>query len=127
MRKVSFDFDGTLDKKNVQLFATKLVEDGFDVWIVTSRTNTQDALKRGWTWIKKQNEELYRVADECGITNIKFTDHVDKIEFLKDKDFIFHLDDDEYELMAIFESGDKCKAININYFDWENACLQLLK
>lgn len=127
MRKVSFDFDGTLDRKDVQLFATKLVEDGFDVWIVTSRTNTHDALKRGWHWIKKQNEDLYRVADECGITNIKFTDHIDKIEFLKDKDFIFHLDDDEYELMAIFQSGDKCKAINANYFDWENACLQLLK
>jgi hypothetical protein len=46
---------------------------------------------------------------------------------LKDKNFTIHLDDDIDELMAILESGDLCKPINVNYFDWENACMEILE
>jgi hypothetical protein len=34
---------------------------------------------------------------------------IDKIEFLKDKDFLFHLDDDELEFIE--ESVDSCKGV----------------
>lgn len=128
MNKVSFDFDGTLSRKDVQRFAKELVFLGEDVWLVTSRIATEPALKKGWHWIEKQNEELYLVAEECGIPKEKivFTEHVDKIVFLHGKGFLFHLDDDEYELMAIFNSDDKCTPINVDYFDWENSCRELL-
>lgn len=32
MKKVSFDFDGTLDKKHIQQFAIELINSGVDVW-----------------------------------------------------------------------------------------------
>ena len=33
--KVSFDFDSTLDRKDVQRFAKQLIDDGYEVWIKT--------------------------------------------------------------------------------------------
>jgi hypothetical protein len=125
--KVSFDFDGTLSRHDVQDYATKLVEDGHEVWIVTSRVNTENALAKGWHWVKRQNQELYDVAGKCGIKveNIFFTEHTDKIVFIKDKGFLFHLDDDIDELVAIVESKDKCSPLNVNHFSWRENCEEL--
>lgn len=122
--KVSFDFDGTLARRDVQNYAKELVNRGLEVWIVTSRFSTESALKKGWHWIEKQNQELYEVAEKCGIKkeNIKFTDQVDKIVFLKGKNFKFHLDDDEIELMLIFESDEKCIPLNVGHSDWCEHC-----
>lgn len=126
--KVSFDFDSTLSRKDVQLFAKELVDKGIDVWIVTSRCATEPALKKGWYWVEKQNQELYDVAEQVGIPRDKivFTEHIDKIVFLKDKNFLFHLDDDSYELILIMESKDKCKPINVEHFDWKMDCENIL-
>ena len=129
MKKVSFDFDGTLSMPHVKKYAKSLVEKGYEVWIVTSRVG-DDNLKK--TFYKdgppNWNDDLWETAEEIGIpkNQVKFTEFVDKIDFLKEKNFIFHLDDDEYELMAILNSKDSCKAININYFDWENCCNELI-
>jgi hypothetical protein len=127
--KVSFDFDGTLSRKDVQKYAKKLVESGIEVWIVTSRIATEPALAKGWHWIERQNQELYDVAKEVGIKreNIAFTEFVDKIEFLKDKGFIFHIDDDVDELMAILNSKDSCKTVNVDHFEWKETCENILK
>jgi len=126
--KVSFDFDGTLSRKDVQRFAKELVDKGYDVWIVTSRVATEPALAKGWHWVEKQNQELYNVAEQCGIPKEKivFTEHVDKIVFLKDKEFLFHLDDDEYELMEILRSKDTCKPLNVGHSDWEYYCREII-
>lgn len=126
--KVSFDFDGTLSMKHIQEFATYLVSLGIEVWIVTSRCDTESALLKGWHWIERQNEELYKVADLCGILRerIKFTEHVDKIEFLEGKGFLFHLDDDVDELWEIVKSGDSCKPVNVNHFEWRKTCMEAL-
>jgi len=35
--KVSFDFDGTLEQKEVQEYAKQLLEEGIEVWVVTTR------------------------------------------------------------------------------------------
>ena len=127
--KVSFDFDGTLSRKDVQNFAKSLVNSGYDVWIVTSRIATEPALKKGWHWIERQNQELYDVAESVGINreNIVFTEFVDKIEFLKDKGFIFHIDDDVDELMAILNSKDSCRTVNVDHFEWKENCENILK
>ena len=126
--KVSFDYDATLSRKDVQQFAKELVEQGIDVWIVTSRTSTEDIIARNWTWSFSQNEIVFEVAEECGIPKEKviFTDHKDKINFLKGKDFLFHLDDDGYELIEILESEDSCAPLNVNHFSWKENCLELL-
>lgn len=127
-KKVSFDYDATLSRKDVQKFAKELVEQGVDVWIVTSRTSTEDIVARNWTWCLNQNEIVFEVAEQCGIPkeNIVFTDHIDKINFLAGKDFLFHLDDDEHELMEIVRSGDKCSPLHANHFSWKENCVEVL-
>lgn len=126
--KVSFDFDSTLSRRDVQEYAKSLVNNNHDVWIVTSRCATEPALAKGWWWVEKQNQELYDVADSVGIPRDKivFTEHVDKIIYLKDKEFSFHLDDDVEELIAIMQSGDPCKPINVDYFSWKEECDNVL-
>jgi hypothetical protein len=127
-RKVSFDYDATLSRKDVQRFAKELVGQGIDVWIVTSRTSTEDIVARNWTWCLNQNEIVFEVAEQCGIPkeNIVFTDHADKINFLAGKEFLFHLDDDEDELMEIVRSGDKCSPLHANHFSWKENCVEVL-
>lgn len=128
MNRVSFDFDGTLDDEIVQEFATSLGKKGFEVYIVTARINTENALDRGWHWIERQNEELYKVADRCGIKreNIIFTEMVDKIEYLEGKEFIFHLDDSDDEIELIRESEDQCEAIDVKLNTWKRICEEKL-
>lgn len=127
--KVSFDFDGTLSRKDVQEFAKNLVQSGYEVWIVTSRVATEPALEKGWYWIERQNQELYDVAENVGIKkeNIIFTEFVDKIQFLKGKDFLFHIDDDVDELIAILSSKDNCKVVNVEHSEWKETCKEILQ
>jgi hypothetical protein len=126
--RVSFDYDATLSRKDVQEFAKKLVSRGIEVWIVTSRFDDETAKEKAWWWIKDQNNNLFEVADECGIQreNIKFTNMESKSIFLKDKGFTFHLDDDYIELLDILESGDKCLPVNVDHFEWKDTCLNIL-
>jgi hypothetical protein len=127
--KVSFDFDSTLDREDVQEFAKLLIDSGYEVWITTSRFDTKTALEKGWWWVEKNNQDLYRVADDCGIKkeNITFTTMIDKIKFLKGKDFLFHLDDDETELEMIEESDDTCIGVWVEKKDWREVCENILK
>ena len=129
MRKVSFDFDSTLSRKDVQELAKELVNEGFEVWIVTSRFDDETGMSKNWHWIKGQNQNLFNIASECGIKteNIKFTCMEPKINFLENKGFIFHLDDDDIELMDILESKDKCIPVNVQHFEWKETCREVLK
>lgn len=127
--KVSFDFDGTLSRGDIQRYAVSLVERGIEVWIVTSRQKTETALAKGWHWVERQNAELYEVAERCGIPRerIVFTEFVDKIEYLSGKGFAFHIDDSVDELMAILEKKDPCKPVNVDHFEWEATCEEALR
>jgi hypothetical protein len=129
MSKISFDFDSTLSRRDVQSFAKELITKGHDVWIVTSRCATEPALAKGWHWVEKQNQELYDVAESVGIPRDKivFTEHVDKIEYLEGKNFLFHIDDDEHELIEIIKSGDPCKVVNVDHSDWLFHCNEILQ
>ena len=127
--KVSFDYDGTLSRSDVERYAKELVESGIEVWIVTSRMSDEDILNSFQPWTKTDaNSILWETAERIGIPRerVKFTAHVDKIEFLKDKDFVFHLDDDIYELIEIMSSSDSCQPLNVNHSDWEKNCNDLI-
>jgi hypothetical protein len=128
MKKVSFDFDSTLSRDDVQEFASDLIDLGFDVWVVTSRFNDKTADEKNWWWVKKNNKELYDICEKINIPkeNIVFTEMVDKIEFLKDKGFLFHLDDDELEIEFIEESGDSCKGIWVELKNWKEKCKMII-
>ena len=131
--KVSFDFDHTLSRKDVQAFAKQLVDEGHEVWIVTSRFSDEAAKEKKWHWIEGQNQKLFDVAEDCGIKkeNIQFTCMESKSIFLKDKGFIFHLDDDDIELMDIFENNkfdqNKCFPVHVDHFEWKETCQNILK
>ena len=127
--KVSFDFDSTLSRKDVQEFAKELVNEGHEVWIVTSRFDDESAMKKNWHWIKGQNQKLFDVAEDCGIKkeNIHFTCMESKSIFIKNKGFVFHIDDDVDELMAILNSKDSCKTVNVDHFEWKETCKNILQ
>ncbi len=98
-KKVSFDYDSTADTQEVEEFAKELVDIGFEVWIVTTRLDNTKAPSPHW------NDDLFNTVMRCGIKfdNIHFTNGADKWLFLKDKNFIFHIDDDSYEIDCIYK------------------------
>lgn len=120
--KVSFDFDNTLSRADVQEFAKILIEDGLDVWICTSRLCPEKAPNNEW------NDDLFKVANELGIPNSKviFTNYEDKAKYLTD-DFILHLDDDWNELNEI---NRQRKTVGVSVFGnpvWKQKCFKILK
>ena len=129
MEKVSFDFDSTLDREDVQKVAKRLVERGFEVWITTSRVSDETLKVRFLHTPPDWNKDLYEIANRLGIrrSQIMFTEFEDKIEFLKDKNFLFHLDDDTEELIQILNSKDPCKPINVNVWGWENEINKIIE
>ena len=124
MKKISFDFDGTLARKDIHAFAKEMAQAGHEVWIVTSRFSDEEGIARNWNWIPGQNEKVFAAAKDIGIpeSRIVFTNMTPKIEFLQGKGFDLHLDDDDIELMDILSSKDGCSPINANHSDWEYFC-----
>lgn len=120
MKKISFDFDHTMTRKDVRSIAEHLISQGYEVWIVTSRYDDNYANKQNWHWIPGQNEKVFITAEELGIPKdrIIFTNRIPKIQFLEGKDFIAHFDDDVDELIAIMQSKDTCIPINVDHSDW---------
>jgi hypothetical protein len=115
--KVSFDFDSTLSLPSVQKFAKELLDMGIEVWVVTSRMKKWYGGVVGGTMGEIGNDDLFEVTDKIGISrdNIHFTEMADKWEFLKDKGFLFHLDDDCIELELLEENTD---VVPICHYDW---------
>ena len=130
MKKVSFDYDGTLALPSVEEFAQELVEQGYDVWVVTSRVGDDDLENSFQPWKTPDwNRDLWESCDRIGIPKDKvvFTSFTDKIDYLKGKNYIFHLDDDLYELTAIMESKDSCMPLNVGHSDWKRNCIEELE
>ena len=124
--RVSFDFDSTLSRKVIQDYAKELINDKVEVWICTSRPSNEKALEL-WKSIG-YNEDIFKVAKELKIPKDKiiFTNYHNKIDFLRDKGFIWHLDDDVIELS--FFKGEKVIAISCyKNVTWKDKCKKLLK
>ena len=127
--RVSFDFDGTLSRPDIQAYAKSLVDLGHEVWIVTSRYSSEAGMEKGWPWIGQQNLTVFSIAEECGILKerIVFTNGAAKIYSIKSQGFAFHLDDDVDELMQISEGQDPCRPINVDHFEWNDRCNKIIK
>lgn len=128
MKKVSFDFDGTLSRMDVQTYAYSLLDKGYEVWIVTSRLHEKNADNLQW------NDDLYEVAEELGIPKSQihfmnysiFMDY--KSHFLKDKNFVWHLDDDWTESNSVNRECKNTKGISVfGNSTWKIKCNRLLK
>lgn len=124
MIKVSFDFDSTLSKPEVQKLAKFLIDTGVEVWITTSRFGNGKEPYSNW------NDDLYLVAKKVGIKkeNVIFCQMSDKWKLLSDKNFAFHLDDDEIEVELINEN---LEMDGIWYYesksDFEGKCIESIK
>jgi hypothetical protein len=121
--KLSFDFDSTLDRPSVQMYAKQLMDDGHEVWICTTRTSPETHANPSW------NDDLFLVSDKLGIprSQIIFTNHELKYDFLKDKGFLWHLDDDWIELNELNRNTD-IRGISVwGQTNWKKKCDKLLK
>ena len=116
--KVSFDFDGTLDRPVLQEYAKELLARGIEVWIVTARLSDEEAPSDSW------NLDLYKVAIEVGIdlNNVVFTPHKDKYHFFKGKDFVWHVDDSWTEI-GLINRFTKMRGISVfGTCMWKEKC-----
>lgn len=124
---VSFDFDGTLTESMVQAYAQMLVKRGMDVYICTFRHD--DTYSQPAPFVKNNND-LYNIADKVGILreNIIFTNYQDKGEVLMNQPFIWHLDDDLYQLESIAKNT-MIAAVHFSRDNdnWMSHCERLLK
>jgi len=125
--KVSFEFDSTLDLRVVQEYAKDLINRGLEVWIITSRYSTEEAIRinlhRDW------NMDILKVAKELGIPNerIIYTNMELKSETIEGMDLLWHLDDDSIELDFINE-GTQCVGVERGRKnDWRKECEKLIK
>ena len=114
LKSVSFDFDGTLSREDVQEYAKTL---NANKYIITSRpTKSID------------NSDLIEVAKSLGISdeNIIFTSYEPKMDRLVDMDVLWHLENDKTEIREINENTSTL-AINVEDDDWQQQCNKLLK
>ncbi|WP_407522635.1 HAD family hydrolase [Lacibacter sp. MH-610] len=123
---VSFDFDNTLSRKDVQDYAKELISRGIKVWVITSRF---DELHKHRYPHNPTIDDLWEVVDQVGIPRwrVRFTCMESKSLYLMHTKVIWHLDDDIIELSAI--KYDKCKTVGINVKSggWKQKCERILK
>ena len=72
--KISFDFDGCLDRESVQKYAKQLIDRDFNCIITTYRQKEYIP--------PDSNNDLLEVAKNIGIEDIRFTEGADKSSFL---------------------------------------------
>ena len=123
--KVTFDFDGTLQKPHIQEFAKLLIALGVDVWVVTTR---YDLLHDTGEWPDPDSGDLWAVIDELGIPHKKviFTNMHWKATYLLGTKVIWHLDDNYKEFKYFKELKLKTLPIQVNSGMWRAKCLRLL-
>jgi len=128
-KKVSFDFDGTLDNKHVQEYAKELIKQNMEVHIVTSRYEDITNYEFKVPINSQQHADLYLIADKLNIpnSNIHFTNMSDKyLFFIKNEDFLFHLDDDYIESKLINQNTN-VKAVSFIHSNWKKECNNKIK
>lgn len=125
--KLSFDFDGTLDRKDVQDFCRKMMRWGHEVWVCTMRTKEyNDALYKIADKTLPANYDLYKVTDDLKIPRerIIFTEMEEKSKFLEG--FVWHLDDD-WMVLKELELNSNVKGIDVRKSFWKNNCMENLE
>jgi hydroxymethylpyrimidine pyrophosphatase-like HAD family hydrolase len=124
---ISFDFDGTIQdhfggkeynqfKFKVQDLIKRLIEEGYDVHIVTRRFSPE------WPEQGLMHEHVfvYETATELGVNhaNVHFTNRSWKWQTLEDLGVHFHLDDDKED---IFHINMYCKTTKGHLLNSEDA------
>ena len=105
--KISFDYDGTLSRPDVQLIAKSLIDSGNDVWILTSRFKDD------------YNIDLIDVSFKVGIpiNKILFTEGDYKHKEYVKNNFDLHYDDRWDEAFYIKKAGGVVHLVNPDFSD----------
>ena len=124
-KKVSFDFDGTLEYKNVQRFAKQLIEKGLEVWVVTTRWDENHKHKYP---MNTTLDDLWEVVDELGIPrhHVRFTCMEWKCKYLAGTKFLWHLDDNDQEAKEAKKEGLIIPIIDAMASDWQEQCEEII-
>lgn len=124
--KVSFDFDGTLEKKSVQAYAKELIEEGIEVWVVTTRWDENHKHKYPHN---ATLDDLWAVVDELKIPRwrVRFTCMEWKYTYLKGTHFVWHLDDNEEEFVQAKRNECNVPMIQVESGLWKQKCEKLLR
>ena len=108
--RISFDWDSCLAETRQQEIAKRFIENGDEVWIVTSRFSDVP-LQADWS-----NKPIFKVAERLGIPveRIVFTCMEDKWISLDRLEMDLHFDDDRIEIELIEENNIRCKGVLIS-------------
>lgn len=125
MGVVTFDFDSTLSRVDVQDYACDLLSRGYDVWVLTSR---YDELHKHLYAKNPTLDDLYEVVDRIGISRdkIRFQCMRPKAEWLYNTNVIFHLDDDSVELNDI-NIETNTVGVSVLSGNYKSKCERILK
>ena len=104
--RVSFDFDRTLSREDIQGLAQKFVDLGAEVWIVTARPDVIQG-------VRLENAEVYEVAGGLGIPpeRVVFTNYENKFRYVRA--FDLHFDDDDTEVALVNEFPGPCLGVKV--------------
>lgn len=122
---VTFDFDQTLSRKDVQEYCKHLLEQGLaEIYVVTSR---YDELHKHRYPANPKNDDLYEVTDALGIPRerIRFTCMEKKWTYLKETNVLWHLDDWNVELDEI-NKHTNTTGISVLGSNWKQKCERLM-
>jgi len=139
--KVSFDFDGTLEREDVQEYAKTLIKLGVEVWVVTTRydSNHQHKWLKAYPealWAKitsitngDPNAQLWAVVDKLGIPryHVRFTCMEYKYKYLDGTKFIWHLDDNPEEFSQAKANNLRVPMVQVEAHNWREVCERLVK
>jgi len=139
--KVSFDFDGTLEREIVQEYAKQLIKRGIEVWIVTTRYDSNHDHKwrtmfpeEEWAQIYDQHDgdpnfHVWGVAEKLSIPkhHVRFTCMEWKYKYLDGSKFLFHLDDNHKEMINALENQCNVPFVDVNKIGWVQQCNELIK
>lgn len=87
--KIGFDFDGTLQRNTVQRMAKLFIKEGHEVFIITTRNPNS-----------RLNNEIDEVCKELGISEVIYTNAMDKYPLIPD-DTDLYFDDNIVETKLI--------------------------
>ena len=123
---VTFDFDSTLTRADVQEYAKELIARGIEVWVLTSRYDDLHVNRYNFS---ATNDDLWEVVDNVGIPRhqVRFQNMVSKSEFLFGTKVIWHLDDDSIELYEIRNMKLSTKGIQVEAGSWKQKCEKFIK
>lgn len=111
-KKISFDFDGTLEFKEVQDYAKELKKRGYEICILTTRFSDPSKYNFDAT---EAHQHLFDVAKDIGIEEIHFTEFEFKYKSIDSFGIDIHLDDDYRDEVFMINKYCKAKAILFGY------------